>query len=195
MTPWLRRSAPETESTAAARGAGRWLLPGGLLLAIGLSGCDDQIKYIPWFSTMSQQPAVETFEEQPRPPVEGTIPVDSRPTFTLLEADTALSMPLRATAENVSRGDTLFSQFCMPCHGTAGRGDGPVILSERRPRGIPGTPVLNLHSESAKKLSDGYIWGMITEGRGLMPSYRRIPVDDRWFIVLSVRHLQQTGGQ
>ncbi|MFQ5679985.1 MAG: c-type cytochrome [Gemmatimonadota bacterium] len=166
----------------------------GDLLAAGVAGCDNQLKYVPWFSSMSRQPAVETFEEPPRPPVEGTVPVDGHRTYTLVEADTALFNPLRATAENVSRGQTLFGQFCTPCHGTSGRGDGPVILSERRPRGIPGTPAMNLHSETARDRSDGYIWGVIAEGRGLMPSYRRIPPGERWHLVLYVRHLQQTGG-
>ena len=39
--------------------------------------------------------------------------------------------------------------------------------------------------------SDGYLWGMIANGRGLMPSYRRIPTYDRWQIVAYVRQLQR----
>lgn len=158
-----------------------------------LSGCDDQIKYVPWFETMSRQPAIETFEEAPRTPPEGTVPLGARRTYGLLEADTALTNPLRATAENVASGRELFGQFCTPCHGASGQGDGPVIMSPDRPRGIPYTPAMDLHAEAAKGRSDGYMWGMITEGRGLMPSYRRIPRDERWHVVLYVRHLQQAG--
>lgn len=167
---------------------------GATLIGVSLlSGCDDQIKYVPWFDTMSQQPAVETFEEAPRPLPEGAVPVSSAPTYGLLEADTALSNPLRATSDNVSRGRELFGQFCTPCHGVSGTGDGPVIMSEERPLGIPPTPALDLHSDRAKGYSDGYVWGMIAEGRGLMPSYRRIPADERWNLVLYVRHLQRVG--
>lgn len=173
----------------------------GLGLAVGagfatalLAGCDDQVKYVPWFSAMVQQPAIETFEEAPWPAPEGSVPVDGEPSHGLLEADTALANALRATSENVARGRALFGQFCTPCHGVSGEGDGPVILSDARPRGIPPTPALDLHSDRAQGFSDGYLWGMITNGRGLMPSYRRIPRDERWHIVLYVRHLQQTGG-
>lgn len=161
-----------------------------------LTGCDDQIKYVPWFSTMSEQPAVETFEQAPREAPEGAVSLGDSPEYSLAEADTALSNPLRATSGNVARGGTLFRQFCTPCHGASGRGDGPVIMSDERPRGIPGTPFLDLHSESARGRSDGYMWGIITNGRGaLMPSYRRIPPEERWHVVLFVRHLQQTGGE
>lgn len=185
-----RRIGGDRRSPSGPRLAGA-----AAILAFTLSGCDDQLKYFPWFTSMSEQPSIETFERAPRPPAEGAVPVDGEPAYGLLEADTALSNPLRATSDNVARGRELFGQFCTPCHGEVGAGNGPVIMSERRPRGIPTTPALNLHSESAKGLSDGYMWGMITEGRGLMPSYRRIPREQRWHLVLYVRHLQQTGGE
>jgi hypothetical protein len=36
---------------------------------------------------------------------------------------------------------------------------------------------------------------MISNGRGLMPSYHRIPVDERWQIVAYVRQLQQQAAE
>ncbi|MFQ5690011.1 MAG: c-type cytochrome [Gemmatimonadota bacterium] len=157
------------------------------LLGLGAAGCDDQVKYVPWFDTMTQQPSVETFERQPAAPPDGTVPVDGRREYGLLEADTLLHSPLSGSPEDVARGKVLFGQFCTPCHGPTGTGDGPVV---QRPRGIPFTPALNLHSDRARGLSDGYIWGMMAEGRGLMPSYRRIPPEDRWYVVAYVRALQ-----
>jgi hypothetical protein len=38
--------------------------------------------------------------------------------------------------------------------------------------------------------TDGYIYGMIRNGRGLMPSYNRIPEMDRWDVVNYIRALQ-----
>ncbi len=38
--------------------------------------------------------------------------------------------------------------------------------------------------------TDGYIWGMIRNGRGLMPTYNRIEELDRWDVVNYVRGLQ-----
>lgn len=182
--------------TGAARRRGGGSRPAAATAAVVgtllLAGCDDQMKWVPWFSHMSEQPSVETYQEQPRVPVEGTVPVDGRRTYGLLEADTLLSNPLAGTEEEVARGERLYGQFCTPCHGATGTGDGPVMMPQRE-RGVPFTPAMDLQSPESRARSDGYIWGIITDGRGLMPSYRRIPSDARWHIVSYVRHLQAEG--
>ncbi len=43
------------------------------------------------------------------------------------------------------------------------------------------------------QITDGYIFGMIRNGRGLMPPYNRIEEMDRWDIVNYVRTLQGKG--
>lgn len=177
------------------RGAG---LGGRTLLAtvlagLLLTGCDDQLKYVPWFSFMTTQPSLEAYEEAPVPPPEGTMPVDGERAWTLAEADTALTNPLGESVEDASRGQLLYTRFCTPCHGESGRGDGPV-MTPQRPNGIPYTPAMDLLSGAARERSDGYIFGIIAEGRGLMPSYRRIPPADRWHLVTYVRRLQEAGG-
>ncbi len=108
----------------------------------------------------------------------------------LLEADTALANPLAGDAADLARGKELFDTFCVVCHGTGGQGDGSVVGPNR----MPPLPLLNLTSPLTRGYSDGYIWGMITNGRGLMPSYRRIPAEDRWYIVSYVRELQRRAG-
>ena len=45
-------------------------------------------------------------------------------------------------------------------------------------------------TDQAKARSDGYIWGMIRNGRGLMPPYNRIEEMDRWDVVNYLRGLQ-----
>lgn len=159
----------------------------GIVLAA--AACDDQIKYISIFSTMSEQPSLEAYEEAPRTAPEGTMPIDGERSLGLLEAD-ALVSPLTGTAKELARGRERFGQFCTPCHGPTGRGDGSVVGPNR----LPPIPTLNLHSPTAVAYSDGYVWGMIANGRGLMPSYRRIPSNERWAIVLWVRELQRTNG-
>jgi mono/diheme cytochrome c family protein len=157
-----------------------------LLFGVLLAGCDDQIKRVPIFSTMSVQPSVEAFEETPRQRVPGTMAVDGERTYDILAADSLLTNPVVGSSADLARGEVLFGQFCTPCHGAAGVGDGTVVGPNR----FPPTPLMNLMSEQARSYSDGYIWGMITNGRGLMPSYRRIPADDRWTIVSHLRRLQ-----
>lgn len=158
-----------------------------LIAAVALAGCDDQIKRVPFFSTMSWQPSVEAYEEAPRRPVPGTMPIDGERTYSLIAADTALVSPIAGTEAQLARGEELFGQFCTPCHGPAGAGDGSVVGPNR----IPPLPLLDLRSELTRGYSDGYIWGIITNGRGLMPSYRRIPPPERWYLVAHVRRLQR----
>ena len=168
------------------------LARGALALAVAatLSGCDDQIKYIPIFSTMSVQPSVEAFEAPPRTPVPGTLPIDGQVAYGLLEADSILVNPTTGDAAGRARGEELFGQFCSVCHGAGGAGDGSVVGPNR----IPDIPLLDLLTAQAAGYSDGYIWGMITNGRGLMPSYKRIPAQERWYVVDHVRRLQRQAG-
>ncbi len=88
---------------------------------------------------------------------------------------------------HLEQGEILFLQFCVMCHGETGAGDGPVVGPNR----LPPLPTLNLLSERAQDLSDGYIYGMIANGRGVMPSYRRVQHEDRWYLVEYVRKLQE----
>lgn len=161
-----------------------------LLAAFATGACDDQIKHIekrtPLFSTMSWQRSVEAFEEQARLPVPGTMPINGQRTYDLMAADTVLSSPIAGTEADMARGEELFGQFCTPCHGVTGAGDGSVVGQNR----IPAIPLLNLRGELTRGYTDGYIWGMITNGRGLMPAYPRIPAMDRWYLVAHVRRLQ-----
>jgi hypothetical protein len=46
-----------------------------------------------------------------------------------------------------------------------------------------------------KARTDGYIFGMIRNGRGLMPPYNRIEEMDRWDVVNYVRALQGVNGK
>lgn len=161
-----------------------------VLAAFALGACDDQIKHLeqrtPFFNTMSWQPSVEAFEERARLPVPGTMPIDGERTYDLMAADTMLVSPISGTEADLARGAELYSQFCTPCHGVTGAGDGSVVGQNR----IPDIPLLNIRGELTRGYTDGYIWGMIGNGRGLMPPYRRIPAMDRWYLVAHVRQLQ-----
>ena len=157
-----------------------------VLITATFNGCDDQVKRVPIFKTMSWQPSVEAYEEAPRTRVPGTMSIDGERTYDLLTADSVLRSPISGTEIEIARGAGLFQQFCTPCHGPSGAGDGSVVGLNR----IPEIPLLNLRSVLTRSYSDGYLWGIITNGRGLMPSYRRIPVHERWHLVAYLRQLQ-----
>ncbi len=58
-----------------------------------------------------------------------------------------------------------------------------------------GVPAPNLLAVVTKGRTDGYIFGMIRNGRGLMPNYKRIEEMDRWDVVNYVRGLQGKRGR
>ena len=164
-----------------------WSLAFLLGLTVALTGCDDQVKRVPWFKTMFRTESVRTYEAELTTPPEGTVHFGAERHYDLLAADTLLTSPFNRTAEVLERGEVLYLQYCVMCHGEEGAGDGPVVGENR----LPPLPTLNLLSERVMNdLSDGYIWGMIANGRGVMPSYRRVPHEDRWQIVEYVRELQ-----
>ena len=156
-------------------------------LVAGLGACDDQIKRVPWFETMYRQASVETYEQPMMRPPEGAVPLGAARHTSLIDSDSLVNPRAgRMDESTLGRGRVLYQHYCVVCHGETGAGDGPVIGENR----LPALPTLDLTSERADGLTDGYLWGMISNGRGVMPSYRRIPADDRWYIVNYVRQLQ-----
>lgn len=95
------------------------------------------------------------------------------------------SSPVPPSDELLERGERRFRIYCEPCHDR--RGDGTGILFERG-----GVPTASFHDERVRGLPDGELFDVITQGKGLMPSYGYpIPAGDRWAIIAHVRRLQQ----
>jgi mono/diheme cytochrome c family protein len=163
----------------------------GLALAAGLAGCrgteiEDALGKVSWFSNMRNQPAVEPFEEPARMPPEGTVAVDAGVPLGASPDDyDGVPNPAPASEASLERGKELYGVYCSLCHGAEGRGGGSV--EGPFPRGL----INQLVTPRAQQLSDGYLFGMMSTGRGLMPNYRRIPQEDRWHIVNYVRQLQR----
>jgi hypothetical protein len=95
-----------------------------------------------------------------------------------------IANPIPPDARSLLNGRKYFTINCAVCHGFEGKGDGPVVA-----KGFPGIPLVGPGSPTPGR-TDGYIWGMIRTGRGLMPSYNRIEELDRWDVVNYVRGLQ-----
>jgi mono/diheme cytochrome c family protein len=99
-----------------------------------------------------------------------------------------LTNPVPSDAQSLERGEVLFNRYCAVCHGPAGLGAEAQILEK-----WPALAAYNLAMNPVQSYPDGYIYGMIRVGRGLMPAYgHQITHFDRWNIVNYVRQLQQT---
>jgi mono/diheme cytochrome c family protein len=120
------------------------------------------------------------------PKTSGAAPAD----WSVTAEDAALPNPLTASPENLSRGQELFRRHCTACHGSSGKGDGPIALQwARLPRDLT-------HPERQARLTDGEIFTKISQGHRsgsdvIMPGLsNRLSADDRWRIVIYVRTLK-----
>jgi mono/diheme cytochrome c family protein len=116
------------------------------------------------------------------------------PDFGQVDLATPLVMemvnPVPADAQSLARGEVMFNRSCAVCHGENGVGADAYIASKH-----PLLPIYNVSGPQVAGYTDGYIYGMIRVGRGLMPPYgHQISNFDRWHIVNYVRTLQRAAG-
>jgi mono/diheme cytochrome c family protein len=165
-------------------------------LALYTSGCE-------WFTDFKRQPSLWTWE-----PVKDTLtPSRGNPQFSVPVTGTAMAgfqvsysalpgtidsmsvipNPTPVSDKSLANGRKYFQINCAVCHGDRAMGDGPATKF-----GMPG---INLTSDVTRGRADGYIYGMIRNGRGLMPPYNRIEEMDRWDVVNYLRGLQGSIGR
>ncbi len=174
---------------------------GRLARAAALAGAVLAAPGCSWFTAFVEQPKLDPWEVVSYPghvaqptrgnpqysvPITGTVvsafQVSYMPLPGTIDSMSALKNPTAPTEASLVNGRKLFEINCAVCHGPAGKGDGPALKY-----GIPAPALVTDH---AKGLSDGYIWGMIRNGRGAMPTYDRIEEMERWDVVNYVRGLQ-----
>ena len=125
-------------------------------------------------------------------PEPGTIARGFRPLHYVATSEDAvragdtLESPIPVNdAGAIARGKAVFANFCVPCHGAAGRGDGLVVQ-----RGYPAPP--SLYAENARKIQDGQMFHILSYGQKNMPSYaRQISREDRWNVITYVHSIQR----
>jgi hypothetical protein len=126
------------------RAASAALLGGALLAAAG--GCAKRQPAIEYMPNMAYGPRVAAQAEDPlrpgysveRLPVEGPVPRDITP-YRFAQADTTQAMaalvnPLPRTAEVIGRGQRVYMNTCVVCHGPRGDGQGTSSRSIRSRR-------------------------------------------------------------
>jgi mono/diheme cytochrome c family protein len=156
-----------------------------------------------WFTDFKRQPSIWTWQvvkdtltpsrgnPQMSVPINGTAVAGFQVSYgafpATIDSMSTLRNPTPPTDSSVANGRKYFQINCAVCHGERGMGDGPATKF-----GFPG---INLTLDMTKARSDGYIFGMIRNGRGLMPSYNRIEEMDRWDVVNYLRALQGANGK
>ena len=175
-------------------------------LVLGSTACteiDNALASVPVFAFLREAPFFDPYEAT-RLPAPGSVPYESPQGVALvpLEATEAglqafaaspagrnQYAPLAADEQWLAYGQMHYERQCAVCHGVQGLGDGPVV----GPGKFPLAP--SLVAGTALGRSEGYIYGIIRVGRGLMPAYGGRTTDrERWAIVNYVQSLQRNAG-
>ena len=167
-----------------------------LMLPLALTACE-------WFTDFKRQPSVWTWESvkdsltpsrgnpQMSVPTGGTAVAGFQVSYgafpATIDSMASLRNPTPPTDSSLANGRKYFQINCAVCHGDRAMGDGPATRF-----GMPG---INITLDVTKSRTDGYIFGMIRNGRGLMPPYNRIEEMDRWDVVNYLRALQGVNGK
>ena len=164
-----------------------------------LRGCTSSQPPIHLNPSMDNQPKLRAQHESKffydgsgmRKPVEGTVArgeLNASDAVYLGKNDDGTflaAIPVPLDDALLARGKGRYAIYCQPCHDP--HGDGKGILFQRG-----GVPTASFHQDKIRNYPDGQLYDVITNGFGLMPSYKwPIPPHDRWAIVAYVRQMQK----
>lgn len=173
-----------------------------LALPLALAACDPN----EWITDMKQQPSVGTWQKFSSDSAAGdTIPFRGSPQGSVpthgvavaawqisysampatVDSLSGLVNPVAADERSLANGRKVFQVNCAVCHGDLGDGNGG--MKQLNPA-YGFAPPINGAATQAR--TDGYLFGMMRNGRGLMPPQNRIPEEMRWDVVNYLRGLQ-----
>jgi len=152
-----------------------------------------------WFTDFKQQPKIDPWET-----ASDTIPFRGNPQMSVPTTGSAapgfmydrlgapqvfttmqnIPNPVAPDSASVDRGRIQYQINCAVCHGPSGAGNGVVMKYGLYPAAIGSA------QNPAAGYTDGYLFAIIRNGKGMMPPYNRIEEMDRWDIVNYLRSLQ-----
>lgn len=148
-----------------------------VLFALSVA-CTPETTKLQYMPDMADAPTVKAQEDYLDPPI-GSVARGAYFYAATAEASTAKA----EVSVNAEQGKHLYETFCFACHGTGGKGDGPV--SEDFPQ--PPDLTLPLY----RQRSDSFIFHRITFGTAIMPAYGHLTDPaERWQIIYYLRTLQ-----
>lgn len=171
-----------------------------LAMPLVMGGCEE------FFTDFKQQPSVGTWQQvypdsagelvpsrgnpQGSVPVTGTTVAAWQVSYTAgipqLDSMSGIGNPVAADERSLANGRKHYQINCSVCHGVAGDAQTPL----RQVNPVMGSVAPSLVAGTALTRTDGYLWAIIRNGRGLMQPYNRIPEMERWDVVNYIRGLQ-----
>lgn len=109
----------------------------------------------------------------------------NQPAWPVPDAFKNKANPVKADAESIANGKSLYTTHCKSCHGTKGKGDGPKASQLDTECG-------DFTKASFHAQTDGALFYKTLEGRKDMPSFKKkIPdANDIWAVVNYMRTLK-----
>ena len=157
-------------------------------LSIATVGCrldmHDQPRYEPYESSEFLPDESAALTPVPGTVARGQLREDPLLYTGMLDGKQAEVFPFDITRADLERGRERYDIYCSVCHDRAGTGQGMIV---RRGMKQPAS----FHESRLKSAPPGYYYSVITNGFGVMYSYRaRIKPEDRWRIIAYIRALQ-----
>jgi mono/diheme cytochrome c family protein len=99
----------------------------------------------------------------------------------------SMKNPVAVDSETLSDAKILYTNYCSPCHGEKGKGDGFA--------GGTLNPKPAVHASAfVQGESDGTLYYKMSEGRKVMPAYKVVLTEkERWELVNFIRTLSSAG--
>ena len=157
--------------------------PEGIVKRVGTNGKASVLKEKPWLFPYDNHDVSDS----------GYVKADKMfPENPLLkrEQQDSTMVLTEASQQYVEKGGILYTKFCMHCHGSEGKGDGPVSATHE-PAG-PFSGIANLTGGGIKIKGPGHIFHVITNGKGQMGAHgSQLNQEERWMIVAYVKEVLQ----
>lgn len=137
------------------------------------------------FSTdMGDQPSLKP-QERPLEPPPASVPLGKwERALSREEAGKVLRNPMPPTLASLQNGQRLYEVYCTLCHGSEGKGGGPVAAKF--------VPPPDITISFFQQRPDGFLYETIRSGGPLMPGQGEgLTPKERWDIVNYLRDLQR----
>lgn len=132
-------------------------------------------------TNMSNQPSIDFFDSPIISPAYDSIPIHGQ----AIVLDKLPSNPIAADDVSIQRGEILYAIHCEICHGSDGRGHGPLA------KYYPNQSTRDLTTPYVIAQFDGLIFRSISSGFGQMPSLgENLTPRERWDVVNYLRVIE-----
>lgn len=152
------------------------LLAGGGIASLALHGA--------LTTNMGDQPSIKP-QERPLEPPPASVPLGKwERALSREEAGKVLRNPMPPTLASLQNGQRLYEVYCTLCHGSEGKGGGPVAAKF--------VPPPDITISFFQQRPDGFLYETIRSGGPLMPGQGEgLTLKERWDIVNYLRDLQR----